>query len=176
MKCTYEWEWWAVGLKANLKLKRETIEWNNDTDHCEMRKQRFAHERRSYIEYIRVTCIMMCRCKNEHCDKHFSAMIAIWNSRCREASAPSSMMSLVKEQPVIFYFLNDLVNEWNYSSSLSITHSFFLVQLIVGLIRDRGCYYCQQERTKREKELRERYLSLAGAQLFNEMFIFQTNS
>ncbi len=43
------------------------------------------------------TYTIMSKCKNEYCDKHFFAMIVIWNSSCIEASVPSTTMILVKE-------------------------------------------------------------------------------
>jgi hypothetical protein len=140
--------------------------------------------------------------KTKVCDKHFAAMIAIWNLSCIEASAPSPTVSLVKEnwreQSVIFYFLNDLVqNDTTRLPSLSRTHICSSSCTIFYVIKCRSdlrprlppSSTISKNTTRKKRDICLLLASLLSVYLsynsgrctnafapFNEMFAFQTNS
>ncbi len=74
---------------------RETIVWNNDIDLREMSKVCLGKKVADTICWWHIPSYV--GGKKEHCDKHISVVIAIWNSSCTEASALRSTMNLIKE-------------------------------------------------------------------------------
>ncbi len=100
----YEWTWWVAWLKANMKIEERYIVWNNDTDHCGMRKRKEGH---IFCTMMIYTTVYM-NTKNQHYNTRLSGSISIWNSSFIEASMPSLAVSFF---PFSFYYKIDLLEQ-----------------------------------------------------------------